>query len=103
MTYEGLNGCIDEYNLALKTKYDFYLRGFQAMSSIKDKKKFKEMKAQENRDTTKGVYFVVGEDMKGCAILKGESARRSIFAILRHFQRIKEIRGPGPIIRYAIL
>ena len=60
------------------------------------------MKALETRET-KGLYFVVADDLKASDSLKSESSRRSIFTILRHLQRIREIRGPGPILRYAAL
>ncbi len=41
MTYETLNGAIDEYNNAVAKKYTFLGKGFQAMASIKEKKRFK--------------------------------------------------------------
>ena len=59
------------------------------------------MKSQESRDT-RGTYFLVADDLKKCDQLKTESARRNVFAILRHFQLIREIRGPGSIIRFAV-
>ena len=59
------------------------------------------MKALETKDT-KGLFFLVGEDFQACPSLKSEAARKSFFAILRHFQKIKEVRGPGPILRYAV-
>ena len=37
LSYEGVSSAIDEFNKALETKYNFYLKGFQAMASIKDK------------------------------------------------------------------
>merc|ERR1711894_91488 len=98
--YEGINLSIIEINTALSDKYHFLRKGFQAMASINEKKKFKEMKALENRDT-KGSYFIVMEDLGSANSLKTEAQRRSIFAILRHCQRIKEIRGPGQVVRYA--
>lgn len=59
------------------------------------------MKALETKET-KGFYFLVGEDFQSCPSLKSEASRRSFFTILRHFQKIKEIRGPGPILRFAV-
>ena len=57
------------------------------------------MKSQETRDT-RGVYFVVSDDLKNSDTLKSESSRRVIFTILRHFQLIREIRGMS-LVRYA--
>lgn len=45
MTYDTVTTCIDEFNSALEKKYDFYLKGFQAMASIKDKNLYKVLKA----------------------------------------------------------
>lgn len=59
------------------------------------------MKSQESRET-RGVHFLVADDLKKCDQLKAESARRNIFAILRHFQLMREIRGPGSIVRFAV-
>ena len=59
------------------------------------------MKSQECRET-KGFYFVVAEDLRSCPSLKAESHRRTVFTILRHCQRIREIRKPGSGVRYAV-
>ena len=59
------------------------------------------MKSLETKET-KGVYFVVADDLRGAPTLKSEGQRRNIFSILRHFQRTKEIRGPGQVLRYAV-
>jgi hypothetical protein len=37
------------------------------------------------------------------ATLKNETNRRTIFPILRHLQLIREIRGPGSIVRFAVV
>lgn len=60
------------------------------------------MKSLETKEA-KGFRFVVADDLRGAPTLKSEGQRKNIFTILRHFQRIKEIRGPGQILRYAIL
>ena len=61
---------------------------------------FQEMKSNETRDT-RGVFFVVADDLKNSETLKSEASRRVIFTILRHFQLIREIRGPLSLVRYA--
>ena len=63
---------------------------------------FQEMKSLETKEA-KGCRFVVADDLRSAASWKSEGQRKNIFTILRHFQRIKEIRGPGQILRYAIL
>ena len=60
-----------------------------------------EMRSQESREV-RGMFFVVGDDLKNSQTLKNESARKNIFTILRHFQLIREIRGPQSLVRYAV-
>merc|ERR1711894_750426 len=100
LQYETINSSIVEFNDALEAKYNFLHKGFQAMASIQEKKMFKEMKSLETKER-KGFYFVVAVDLRGAPSLKSEAQRRNIFTIMRHFQRMKEIRGPGQIVRYA--
>jgi len=101
LTYDNLNTSIDEFNAALEARYEFLGRGFQAMASMALKKRYKEMKSQETRDT-RGVFFVVADDLKNSSTLKTEASRRGIFTIF-HFQLIKEIRGPLSLVRYAVV
>jgi hypothetical protein len=102
LQYEGINGAVEEFNEAVRNKYSFLRKGFQAMASITEKKRFKEMKSLENQET-KGVYFIVADDLRSAPTLKTESQRRNIFSILKHFKRIRDIRGPGQTVRYAIV
>lgn len=102
LQYEGINSAIDEFNAVISDKYQFLRKGFQAMASIGEKKRFKEMKCLENKET-KGAYFIVADDLRSASTLKTEGQRRNIFSILRHFRRIREIRAPGQILRYAIV
>ncbi len=41
LRYENMREAVDEFNSALETKYKFLGKGFQAMASIGEKKKFK--------------------------------------------------------------
>ena len=41
LSYDGLNSAIEEYNVALLSKYNFLKKGFPATGSMADKKKFK--------------------------------------------------------------
>ncbi len=50
MTYDSLNAAVSEYNSALEEKYAFLAKGFQAMGSIKDKKRFKEFRSQVQKN-----------------------------------------------------
>jgi len=102
--YDTLNTAVDEMNAAIKTKYSFLARPFTGLASLSDKKKWKEFKSQENNDTkAKGLRFITAEELKNSSLLKSESNRRNLLTILRHFQRIREIRGPGSIVRYVAI
>ena len=98
--YDNVNTSIQELNAALEARYTFLAKGFQAMASMALKKRYKEMKSNETRDT-RGFFFVVADDLKNSETLKSEASRRVIFTILRHFQLIREIRGPLSLVRYA--
>jgi len=102
--YDTLNTAVDEMNAAIRTKYTFLARPFTSLASLADKKKWKEFKSQENNDTkAKGLRFITAEELKNSSLLKSESNRRNLLTILRHFQRIREIRGPGSIVRYVAI
>nr|ACO15353.1 Spindle and kinetochore-associated protein 1 [Caligus clemensi] len=102
LTYSGLNSAMEEFNGALKTKYVFLQKGFKPTATLKMRNKYQDLKKLETKET-KGVFFLVLDDIKGINSFKTDSARKSIFSILRHFKKIREIRGPGPLIRYAIV
>ena len=59
------------------------------------------MKALETRET-RGFFFLVSDDLKAAATLKAEAARRSVCTILRHCHRMREIRGPPAVVRFAV-
>merc|ERR1712029_1312319 len=74
-TYDAFNEVVDEFNSALAAKYDFLRKGFQAMASIHDKKRFKEWRSQESKET-KGRHFVVANDLRLQPTLKSEGNRQ---------------------------
>ena len=49
-----------------------------------------------------GLHYVVEGDIKEFTNLKMDSVGRSLLTILRHCQRLKEVRGGG-LTRYAIV
>jgi len=91
LSYDGINQAINDFNSAVQTRYDFLSKGFQAYSSMAQKKRYKEMKSQETRET-RGVFFVVAEDLKSYDSLKSEASRRTLFTIFRHLKLIFESR-----------
>nr|ACO11225.1 Spindle and kinetochore-associated protein 1 [Caligus rogercresseyi] len=102
LSYQGLNSACQEFNAVLTTKYTFLLQGFNPNANLKTKNKYHDYKKLETKDT-KGVFFLVLEDFRTCPSFKTDSSRKIIFTILRHFKKMREIRGPGPIVRYAVV
>jgi len=100
--YDTLNTAVEEINIAIRNKYTFLSKPFSSISSLADKKKWKMLKSQDNQDT-KGVRFITADDLKQSPLLKSETNRRNLLTILRHFQRIREVRGPGSIVRYVAI
>jgi len=98
--YDTLGCAVSEMNGALESKYTFLGRTFANMTSLSDKKRYKLLKAQETKGT-KGIQFIAAEDLKDSALLKSETNRRNLITILRHFKKVREIRGPGSIVRYV--
>ena len=49
-----------------------------------------------------GIWFVVDADLKHYSSMKMDSVGRNLFTILRHFNKIKEIRTKGTT-RYAVV
>jgi hypothetical protein len=98
--YETLSTAVEELNLALETKYMFMARKFSSLKDVLEKKRFKQLRAQES-PATKFVHFITADELKESQLLKSELSRRNLFTILRHFKKIREIRGPGSIVRIA--
>ena len=99
--YETLTTAVDELNNSLKAKYTFMTRPLKELNP-NDKKRRNVLRSQETADT-KGVFFVTAEELKDGSLLKSETGRRNLLTILRHFQKIREIRGPGSLTRYAVV
>ncbi|XP_023328204.1 spindle and kinetochore-associated protein 1 [Eurytemora carolleeae] len=98
--YETLGTAVEEINSALHFKYTFTARKFSSLKEICDKKRWKLYKSQES-PATRGVHFITADELKDSPLLKSEVTRRNLFTIFRHFKKIREIRGPGSIVRFA--
>lgn len=101
VTYEGVNAAVDELNVALVEKYTFLGGKMADLPNPKAKKRYQALRAQESKDT-KGVHFVTSDELRDSTHLKSETGRRSLLTILRHFGLVREIRGPGSIVRFAV-
>ena len=91
-----LDKSIDE-----KALYDFLARDVSELSLI-EKKRRAQLKSQMKPELKKS-NFVTADDLKEYTMFKTESSRKSVFTVLRHFQRIKENRGPGSTVRHVVV
>lgn len=96
MKYEQINQAIDELNKAMNAK-----AAIMSNKSRQNDHACKEYKTQETKDT-KGLSFIVDKDITTLSHMKLDKNGHNILTILRHCQRIREIRG-NRLVRYAFM
>lgn len=101
LQYEQVNHTVDELNKTIETKYNLMARPRAKLSEF-DMKNVIACRQQENQET-KGFHFVVDSDIKRWSGMKLDTAGRSMLTVLRTLKRLREIRGPGNLIRYAVV
>ncbi|NXT04165.1 SKA1 protein, partial [Prunella fulvescens] len=99
ITYEQINAAVQEINKAVVGKYKILYKPVKTMSAPV-RNLYHRFMEEETKDT-KGVFFIVEDDIKEFTQLKLDKRFHSILSILRHCQRVKEIRSSG-LVRYAI-
>ncbi|XP_071545992.1 SKA complex subunit 1-like [Panulirus ornatus] len=101
LQYDQINNAVDQVNKTLETKYALMSRPRSKVSEI-DMRIVTACKRQENQET-RGLHFVVDDDIKRWSRLKMDSTGRSQLTLLRTLKRVREVRGPGNIVRYAVI
>ena len=101
LSYDLLTQAVKEFNDCVNMKYDFLARDVSELSLI-EKKRRAQLKSQMKPELKKS-NFVTADDLKEYTMFKTESSRKSVFTVLRHFQRIKENRGPGSTVRHVVV
>ncbi|XP_053304202.1 spindle and kinetochore-associated protein 1 [Spea bombifrons] len=99
LTYEQINGVIEEVNKAVVGKYKIFHQPMKSLNNAAKKQlcRFKEEETKE----TKGLFFVVDQDIKEFTQVKVDKRFHGMLSILRHCHRIREIRSKG-LVRYII-
>ncbi|NXN90210.1 SKA1 protein, partial [Bombycilla garrulus] len=97
--YDQINGVVQQINKAVVEKYKILCKPFKTMSAPVRNLYYRFI--SEETKSTKGVFFIVEADIKEFTQLKMDKRFHSILSILRHCQRVREVRGVGPI-RYII-
>lgn len=99
--YAQVNTAVEEVNKALEAKYTLLSRPRAKLSEM-SMKIVSECRRQVNEET-KGLFFVVDNDIKRWSSLKMDTAGKSLLTMLRTLKRLREVRGPGSLVRYAVL
>lgn len=100
VTYDQLNAAVKSINATVTGKYKILQQPIKSLSNAA-RKLHQRFKDQETKDT-KGQFFVVEEDLRDLAQLKVDKRFVGMLNMLRHCQRLKELRGGG-LTRYTLL
>ncbi|KAM7002480.1 SKA complex subunit 1 [Tautogolabrus adspersus] len=100
VSYDQLNAAVQSINTSVTAKYKILHQSVKTLNnhSRKLQQRFKE---QESKDT-KGQFFVVEDDIREFTQVKMDKRFQGILNMLRHCQRLKELRGGG-LTRYLLL
>ncbi|XP_015274568.1 PREDICTED: spindle and kinetochore-associated protein 1-like, partial [Gekko japonicus] len=99
LSYNQVNAVIQEINKAVASKYKIMRQPTKSMSSTVRNLYFR-FQEEETKDT-KGEFFIVEADIEEFTQLKADKRFHGILTILRHCQRVREIRG-SRLVRYAV-
>ncbi|XP_027888846.1 SKA complex subunit 1 [Xiphophorus couchianus] len=100
VSYEQLNAVVEGINTTVAAKYRILCQPLKALNN--HSRKLQQLfKDQETKDT-KGQFFVVEEDMREFTQMKVDKRFQGILNMLRHCQRLREVRGGG-LVRYVLM
>ncbi|NXS98566.1 SKA1 protein, partial [Jacana jacana] len=99
LTYDQINAVVQELNKAVVGKYKILHQPVKSMNTAA-RNLYHRYLEEETKDT-KGEFFIVEADIKEFTQLKLDKRFHSILNILRHCQRVKEVRG-SRLVRYII-
>ncbi|NWV13055.1 SKA1 protein, partial [Ptilonorhynchus violaceus] len=99
LTYDQINAVVQEINKAVVSKYKILHQPLKSMS-VPVRNLYHRFMEDETKGT-EGEFFIVEADMKEFTQMKMDKRFHSILSILRHCQRVREVRGSG-LVRYII-
>ncbi|KAG7477280.1 hypothetical protein MATL_G00092880 [Megalops atlanticus] len=100
MTHSQLNAVVQSINTAVMEKYSILQQPSKTLSNT-TRKLHQRFKDEETKDT-KGQFFVVEADIQEFTQMKVDKRFQSVLSMLRHCQRLRELRGGG-LVRYVLL
>ncbi|NXY09548.1 SKA1 protein, partial [Pteruthius melanotis] len=99
ITCDQINAVVQEINKAVVAKYKILHQPLKSVS-VQVRNLYDRFLEEETKDT-RGQFFIVEADLKAFTQLKLDKRFHSILSILRHCQRVREVRSSG-LIRYVI-
>ncbi|XP_065513080.1 spindle and kinetochore-associated protein 1 [Caloenas nicobarica] len=99
LTYDQINAVVQDVNKAVVGKYKIVHQPLKSMNAAA-RNLYHRFLEDETKDT-KGEFFIVEADIKEFTQLKVDKRFHSILNILRHCQRVREVRG-SRLVRYVI-
>lgn len=93
VTYDQLNAVVQSINTAVTTKYKILHQPIKSLNNA-SRALHQRFKDQETKDT-KGQFFIVEQDIREFVQLKVDKKFVGMLNMLRHCQRLKEVRGGG--------
>ncbi|XP_037110430.1 spindle and kinetochore-associated protein 1 isoform X1 [Syngnathus acus] len=98
--YDQINKAVQNINATAAAKYKIVHQPVKTLNNHA-RKLYQRFKDQETKET-KGQYFVVEDDFREFTQMKVDKRLHGILNMLRHCQRLQEMRGGG-LTRYIIL
>ncbi|KAM6302432.1 SKA complex subunit 1 [Podargus strigoides] len=99
LTCEQINAVIKDLNKAVVDKYKIMSRPLRSMNPAV--RNLYRRFLEEETEETKGNFFVVDADFKEFTEMKTDRSFHRIISILRHCQRVREVRS-SRLLRYVI-
>ena len=101
LNYDTLSLAVEEFNTCLVGKYEFMAKSLNELS-LKEKKRRNILKSQDKPEL-RGKHFLTTDELKDFSMYKTDKCKKDVITVLRHFQKIRENRGPGSLIRYVVV
>ncbi|KAM8893058.1 SKA complex subunit 1 isoform 2-T2 [Spinachia spinachia] len=100
VSYDQLNAAVQSLNAAVLAKYKILHQPVKSLNSQtrKLRQRFRDLESKE----TKGHFFIVEDDIREFTRMKADKRFQGILNMLRHSQRLREVRGGG-IVRYMLV
>ncbi|XP_023146219.2 spindle and kinetochore-associated protein 1 isoform X2 [Amphiprion ocellaris] len=100
VSYDQLNAAVHSINAAVTAKYKILHQSVKTLNNHA-RKLHQRFKDQETKDT-KGQHFIVEDDIREFTQTKVDKRFQGILNMLRHCQRLRELRGGG-LTRYMLV